>query len=124
LFVGFLNGYLFGFFVGLLVDAFSGGIFGLNAFILTIVGGIAGNLNRWVIINDIKTQITALFFGTIVHGLLFLLFNLIFDIRISFLSSLLNLILPQAILHLVLGLIIFSAIKHILKTETHSDGDR
>ena len=122
LFAGFFNGYLFGFFVGLLVDAFSGGIFGINAFILTIVGGISGNLNRWVIINDIKTQITALFFGTIIHGFLFLLFNLIFDIRISFLSSFLNLILPQAILHLVLGLIIFSAIKYILKTDTHSDG--
>ena len=123
LFAGFFNGYLFGFFAGLLVDAFSGGILGINAFILTIVGGVSGNFNRWVIINDIKTQITALFFGTIVHGFLVLLFNLIFDIQIDFLSSLLNLILPQAFLHLIIGLIIFSTIKYILKKDSYSNGN-
>jgi len=122
LFAGFFHGYLFGFFVGILVDAFSGGIFGISAFILTILGGISGNINRWVIIYDIKTQITVLFLGTIFHGLLFLLFNKIFDIQTDFFSSILNLILPQSFLHMFLGIIIFIIIKNIIKTDIRSNG--
>ena len=62
LYAGFFQGYLFGFFAGLFVDALSGGIFGLSAFIFTILGAFAGNLKRWVIIYDIKTQISTFYF--------------------------------------------------------------
>jgi rod shape-determining protein MreD len=117
LLAGFFHGYLFGFFVGILVDAFSGGIFGISAFLLTIIGSISGNLNRWVIINDIKTQLTSLFLGTIFHGVFFLLLNKAFDVNVKFISSFINLILPQSAIHLLLGLIIYSIMKKTIKNE-------
>jgi len=118
LFAGFFYGYLFGFFVGIFVDAFSGGILGISSFVLTVIGGVAGTLNRWVLIGDIKTQITSLFLGTIIHGILLLFFYKIFDLKIMFLQSILNLTLPQAFLHLGIGFLIFGVMKYIIRRDT------
>jgi rod shape-determining protein MreD len=117
LFAGFFRGYIFGFFVGILVDIFSGGILGINSFILTLLGALSGSLNQWVIIQDIKTQTSAILTSTIVHGFILMLFLKLFDYGVSIITDFIRELIPQSLVHLVIACLIYYIMKSILRIE-------
>jgi rod shape-determining protein MreD len=75
---GMMTGQLSGFFSGLLLDFLSSAPLGLNLFIRTVIGAVAGFLNRSFMLDRILLPVTLCAGATLLKaGLLFLL-NLLF----------------------------------------------
>ena len=75
---GEYKGVIFSFAVGILEDAFSGTLFGLNAFILTLVGYLTSIYKKYIFVSDIVAFLIYVIIATILKYVLYILFYWIF----------------------------------------------
>lgn len=75
---GEYKGEIFGFFVGLLQDTFSGEVFGFNAFILTFICWFTSIYRKYIFVSDIVAYLIYLAIATILKYILFCILSLIF----------------------------------------------
>ncbi len=75
---GEYKGVWFGFIIGLLEDALSGTLFGLNAFIFTLISWLTGVYKRYIFISDIVAFIIYIILATIIKYIFYILFYWIF----------------------------------------------
>ncbi len=94
LYKGSHKGQIMGFFTGIVVDAFSIGIFGANAFLFTGVGFFVGLLKKKVDEGNILVQGLLVFFVTFFYCSGFLLLTKIFGERKVIISGKTLLLLP------------------------------
>jgi len=66
---GSLSGIWGGFFLGLLIDVYSAGIFGINALANTVVGGVSGFFERKNVIVELTAKLLILFFAIFVRDI-------------------------------------------------------
>lgn len=75
---GELNGEIFGFITGLLEDAMSGTLFGINAFILTAIGFLTSIYKKYIFVSDVISFLIYVMIATIVKYILYIVFSLVF----------------------------------------------
>ncbi|MFW6022157.1 MAG: rod shape-determining protein MreD [Halanaerobiaceae bacterium] len=104
---GIKHGTLSGFTVGLLQDLFLDGMFGIFTIVKTFVGGLAGLMEGLVFKEKIIIPPFVIFFATIAHEtlLIFLSEDMLFSI--NYLNALKFIILPEALLNALIGLIFY-----------------
>lgn len=76
--LGEFKGQIFAFFMGLLLDAMSGGLFGVNAFIFTLLAWFTTLYRKYIQAADIAAFLLYITFGVIVKYLLTALFYWLF----------------------------------------------
>lgn len=76
---GEYKGELFGFTIGILEDAFSGTLFGLNAFILTFISWFTGIYKKYIFVSDNVSFLIYVIVATILKYLFYILFYWIFN---------------------------------------------
>ena len=74
LFYGEYYGILFGFGVGIIEDAMSGTLFGLNAFILTLVSGLLTIYKKYILMSDVLSFLIYVILATVLKYILFIFF--------------------------------------------------
>lgn len=100
----------FGFIAGSLQDLFLGGFFGIFTFIKTLIGIVVGLIERNFFKEQYIISAFVIFIATIVNETLFILLseNLLFTV--NYWVVLWNLILPEALINGLIGLIIYPII--------------
>ena len=109
------EGLIWGFIAGAAVDIFSGAPFGAATFGLMAAGLLSGLGQSTVFRSQLFLPLLAMLLATIVYDMLFLLVVSISGYSVSWMDSLLHLILPSAVLNAVLTPVVF-VIMRWLKT--------
>lgn len=78
LYYGDFSGVIFGFSVGLLEDVFSAELFGLNAFVLSLLSFLTGVYKKYIFISDIVAFLLYIVLATLLKYLLYHVFQWIF----------------------------------------------
>lgn len=76
---GSFFGEIFGFFVGFALDLMSGSLFGLNAFIFTLLGSFVTLFQKAVKVSSIIVYVLYLIFATIIKYLLYAIFSSLYQ---------------------------------------------
>lgn len=76
--VGEFKGEIFGFVVGLLQDAMSGGIFGLNAFVYTFLGWFTNFYKKYILVSEWVAFVIYVVVATLIKYIFYSIFYLIF----------------------------------------------
>jgi rod shape-determining protein MreD len=76
---GEYKGIFFSFGVGLLEDTLSGSLFGLNAFVLVLIGWLTSVYKKYIFMSDILAFFIYVLLATILKYMLYLLFGWIFQ---------------------------------------------
>jgi rod shape-determining protein MreD len=100
---GEMPGAVFGAFAGLIWDASVGGIFGFNAFLLMLVGLIAGFLVQYLFRNNVGSALIFTFGVTFVYELISWFCFYYLGGKMFFVFSIVEVILPTAVYTLVFG---------------------
>ena len=109
------EGLIWGFIAGAAVDIFSGAPFGAATFGLIAAGLLSGLGQSTVFRSQLFLPLLAMLLATIVYDMLFLIVVSISGYSVSWMDSLLHLILPSAVLNAVLTPVVF-VIMRWLKT--------
>ncbi len=72
------SGEIFGFAAGLAEDAMSGTLFGLNAFILTVIGFLTSLYKKYIFVSDVIAFLIYVVIATFLKYVFFVLFSWIF----------------------------------------------
>jgi rod shape-determining protein MreD len=75
---GEYSGVIFGFFTGLLEDTLSGTLFGMNAFILTLVSWLTSIYKKYIFVSDVVAFLIYVVIATIIKYIFFVLLTWIF----------------------------------------------
>lgn len=75
---GEFKGTLFGFSIGIVEDALSGGLFGLNAFVLSFLAWFTNFYKKYIQVSDIVAFLLYTAVATVIKYILYALFNWIF----------------------------------------------
>jgi rod shape-determining protein MreD len=103
------GGTVIGFFFGLLQDAFSGGVFGMNAFCKTMVGFIVGKTAKKLLLESFVTYFLVIFCANILEGIMAFLLLIIFEV-VTVHNFAVNL-LPSSFLNGIIGIAVFRLIR-------------
>jgi rod shape-determining protein MreD len=104
---GEVKGEIFGFVVGILEDAMSGTLFGLNAFILTLIGFLTSVYKKYIFVSDVISFLIYVMIATIIKYVLFIVFSLIFG-QGNYLSWMTVLkLLGEIVYNLLIGAVFF-----------------
>ena len=79
IYYGEYKGEIFGFIIGLLEDVLSGTLFGINAFILTLIAWLTSIYKKYVFVSDAIAFIIYIVLATIFKYILYIIFHLIFS---------------------------------------------
>jgi len=79
IYFGETKGEIFGFFMGLLVDVMSGGIFGISAFVYTFLAWFVGVYKKYIQVSEVVSFILYIVIATILKYILYAIFYLIFS---------------------------------------------
>jgi rod shape-determining protein MreD len=72
---GEFKGEIFGFSMGVLVDAMSGTLFGLNAFVYTFLAWFTTIYKRYILVSDIVAFVLYIFIATIIKYIFYVFFH-------------------------------------------------
>ncbi|MGL4388477.1 MAG: rod shape-determining protein MreD [Brevinema sp.] len=112
---GSFFGEIFGFFVGFALDLMSGTLFGLNAFVFTLIGALATPFQKAVKVSSIIVYIFYLIFSTATKYSLFSLFYSLYE-ETNLLDLYFLLKIPsEIIMNIVIGIVFY-----ILAARIHS----
>lgn len=75
---GEYKGSIFAFAIGILEDAFSGTLFGLNAFILTLISFLTSIYKKYIFVSDIVAFLIYVIIATVIKYVFYILFYWIF----------------------------------------------
>ncbi len=79
IYFGEFKGILFGFGIGIVEDALSGSLFGLNAFVLSFLAWFTNFYKKYIQVSDIVAFLLYVTVATIIKYVLYALFNWIFQ---------------------------------------------
>jgi rod shape-determining protein MreD len=105
------EGVVWGFVAGLAVDLLSGGPFGAATLSLTAIGLISGSGKSTALRANVLLPSVVMFLVTIIYSLVFLLVVGITGNRVIWLDSLLQIVLPSAVLNAALTPIVFGIMR-------------
>jgi rod shape-determining protein MreD len=108
---GAREGMVWGFVGGLAVDLLSGAPFGAATLSLLAVGVLSGLGHKTVFRGHFALPLVAVFLGTILYNLLFLLVLQIAGQTVAWLDSLVRMVLPSAALNAALTPIVFGLMR-------------
>lgn len=108
---GAKEGVIWAFMAGIAVDLFSGAPFGAATFSLIVVGLLSGLGEATVFRTHIALPLLTMFLATILYNLCFLLILQIMGSVVTWLESLLGIILPSAILNAVLTPVVLGSMR-------------
>jgi rod shape-determining protein MreD len=108
---GAVAGLLFGSFAGLCQDALSGGIIGVGGLAKSLVGAAAGALATQFIVTNALPRFFVFLLGSVLHAGCFLGIYLLIESRGGGLPW--DLVLPQAVVNAVSGLLLFAAVERL-----------
>ncbi|HAW60303.1 MAG TPA: rod shape-determining protein MreD [Actinobacteria bacterium] len=104
---GSAGGSIGGFFGGLLQDMVLIRNMGFNALCKTIVGYLAGLVERTVFAESILLPMVAIFIASLIHETIYLSFSIFLGEAISLDLSLWRIVIPSAIYNAILALLIY-----------------
>lgn len=79
IYFGEFKGELFGFSIGILEDALSGSLFGLNAFVLCFLAWFTNFYKKYIQVSDIVAFLLYIAVATVIKYVLYAIFNWIFQ---------------------------------------------
>ena len=101
------TGLIIGFFCGLLVDIFFGGVLGLYAMIYMYIGYLNGKFNRVFYPEDIKLPLILIFCSDLIYGMLCYITMFLLRGRFHFSYYFVNIILPEMIYTILVTLFLY-----------------
>lgn len=104
---GRVPGLLTGFFSGLCFDIFYSDVIGFNALTLLIIGYVSGIWNRYFYDDNLYVPLSLLAASDIFYSLVFYVFKFAVRLRFDIGYYLLYIIVPQFILTLIAGIILY-----------------
>ena len=114
---GEFSGEIFGFCVGLAEDAMSGSLFGLNAFILTVICYLTSVYKKYIFVSDVISFLIFVSIATFVKYVLFIVFSLLFG-QGNYLSWMTILkLLGETFYNLLIGALFFFLSRFLYKKE-------
>jgi len=113
---GWKNGLVAGFFIGLLEDILFSPLLGLNAFCLSLVGFLVGEVRESLYEENVIAILLATAAASILNGLLLFSWTSIFQLSSSFLKRISSLTLLTSLYNCLLVFLIF-VVKQKLKRE-------
>ena len=108
---GSREGLIWGFIAGVAVDLFSGAPFGAATLSLILAGSLAGLGQAIVYRAHIALPLLAMFLATILYELCFLLVVRIAGYQVTWWESLIQIILPSALLNTLLTLLVLPLLR-------------
>lgn len=114
---GFMYGRKFGMYSGILcgvlMDFMYGDIIGVNILIYVLVGYINGKANKLYFKDDLSIPVFSLAISDMIYNILYYAISFLLRGRLNILSYLRNLILPEIIYTVVVGLVIYKFMHYI-----------
>ncbi len=107
------HGILIGFFAGLLLDVFSGTVFGLYALLYMYVGLLNGLFKKQFFGDDLKLPMLLIGMSDLVYGIGNYLVFFAINAQYDFTFYLMNIILPEVAYTLLVSIIIYYGILHL-----------
>ncbi|SDZ82228.1 rod shape-determining protein MreD [Pseudobutyrivibrio sp. ACV-2] len=104
------NGILVGFFTGLLLDIFSGGIFGLYAMIYMYIGFLNGLFRKQFFGDDLRLPMFLIGMSDLLYGICSYFVFIAIRAKYNFSFYFMNLILPEVVYTLLVSIFVYYAI--------------
>jgi rod shape-determining protein MreD len=104
---GRIDGAAVGFSIGLCVDAVIGIALGINALIGMLLGLLLGNINKRFFKENILVMVICTFVSTILYEAATVAAYFLVGLKVNFLATLQNVVLPEALFNSILGIAIF-----------------
>lgn len=112
---GKIAGMITGLFGGLLIDIFFCDVIGYNALILVIIGFISGIWNSYFYSDELYVPLLLMMGSDLVYCAAYYLFWFILRARFDFAYSITRIILPEFILTLIAGAILYKPISLLIE---------
>ncbi len=110
---GRIHGSTVGFFTGLCLDAVIGVALGFQALLGMLLGLALGNINKRFFKENILVMTICTFISTILYESAITFASILYGLEMDFLLTIKTIILPEALINSVLGLILFFIIVQI-----------
>lgn len=105
------KGMLAGLFAGLLKDMVSGGIIGLDAIPMMVVGGLTGAMECRVFKDNPLVPVVVVFCATVLEGILRFLIEASLGWTVSMGVAIFGLVIPAAVYNSLVGLLIYGSVR-------------
>ncbi len=119
---GRIHGAAVGFSVGLCLDAVIGMTFGFQALLGMFLGYSLGNINKRFFKENILVMVICTFVSTILYEIALISSSYLYGQNVDFLMAFKTIILPEALLNSVLGIVLFIMIVQINKKWFYYEG--
>ena len=106
-------GIIIGFSAGLLLDIFSGGIFGMYALIYMYIGFLNGLFRKQLFGDDLRLPMILIGTSDLIYGLVSFLVLFIIRSQYDFYFYLMNIILPEVVYTILVSIFVYYIILHI-----------
>lgn len=125
--LGQKQGIIAGFFVGLLVDIFNGGVLGFHALLYMHIGYFNGFFKRLFFKDDLKLQILLVACSDFAYGLVYYMLMFLLRGKFQVVFYLMNVIVPEVVYTVLLTIVLFMAMtlsnKIAAKRANRSNGE-
>lgn len=108
-------GIIAGFFVGLLVDVFNGGVLGFHALLYMYIGYFNGFFKRLFFKDDLKLQILLVTCSDFVYGIVYYILMFLLRGRFHLGYYMMHVIIPEVVYTVLLTIIIFACLTLIFR---------
>ncbi len=115
------SGLLIGFFCGLLLDIFGGGVIGFYALIYMYIGFINGKFHQIFYPEDIKLPLLLIFSSDLLYNFICYVFLFLLRGRLQFLFYLQHVILPEGIYTILISFLAYPLFLHLYRKLEDSD---
>jgi len=105
--MGKKSGIVAGFFIGLLVDVFNGGVLGFHALLYMYIGYFNGFFKRLFFKDDLKLQILLVTCSDFVYGIVYYVLMFLLRGRFHLGYYLMNIIIPEVVYTVLLTIVLF-----------------
>ncbi len=119
---GRIHGAVVGFFAGLCLDAVIGSALGFQALLGMLLGLLLGNINKRFFKENIFIMITITFVSTIIFESVISFAAYLYGLEIDFFITFKTLILPEALINSIIGVVLFFVIAQINRRIRESEG--
>jgi rod shape-determining protein MreD len=119
---GRIHGATVGFFTGLCIDAVVGIALGFQALLGMLLGLLLGNINKRFFKENIFVMAVCTFTSTILFESAIIFASFLYGVEMDFFLTLKTIILPEALVNSVLGLILFLVIVQVNRKILNSEG--
>ena len=107
------HGIIIGFFAGLLLDIFSGNIFGMYALIYMYIGFLNGLFRKQLFGDDLRLPMILIGTSDLIYGLVTYLVLFAIRSQYDFYFYLMNIILPEVVYTVLVSIFVYYVILHI-----------